>query len=102
MLKMVYHGRSIREVTQFLGIGENLIYMWKSRSIQTASQTKEGKGVNFTQVEALNRPIRELERPGPVHLSHKIPVLLPRMVRIKNKESSNAIKYGGRMRWGRF
>ena len=61
VLNMVYHSRPISEIAQSLGIGENLIYKWKSRHMHTAHQPKEGKGVDFTQVEALNRRIRELE-----------------------------------------
>ena len=58
---MVYHNRPISEIAQRLGIGENLIYKWKSRHTHTANQPKEGKDVDFAQVEALNRRIRELE-----------------------------------------
>lgn len=32
VLKMVQHGRPVPEIAQSLGIGENLIYKWKSRS----------------------------------------------------------------------
>jgi transposase len=32
VLRMIYNGRLVSEVAQSLGIGENLIYKWKSRS----------------------------------------------------------------------
>jgi transposase len=48
----------VNEIAQSLGIGENLIYKWKSRDMHTANQPKE---VDFAQVESLNRRIRELE-----------------------------------------
>ncbi len=37
VLKMVADGRPIREVSQTLGIGENLIYKWRSRSATVVS-----------------------------------------------------------------
>jgi transposase len=61
VLKMVSTGRAVNEIAQSLGIGENLIYKWKSRHVHTAHQAEAGKGVDFAQVEALNRRIRELE-----------------------------------------
>jgi transposase len=30
VLQMIYHGRPVSEVAQSLGIGENIIYRWKS------------------------------------------------------------------------
>lgn len=37
VLKMVADGRPVSEVSQTLGIGENLIYKWRSRSNCSAS-----------------------------------------------------------------
>src|SRR3954464_3937640 len=40
VLQMIYHGRPVSEVAQSLGIGENIIYRWKS----TASQQRQPNG----------------------------------------------------------
>ena len=32
VLQMIYNGRPVSEVAQSLGIGENIIYRWKSRA----------------------------------------------------------------------
>ncbi len=61
VLKMVSSGRPVNEIAQSLGIGENLIYKWKSRHTHMAHQPEEFKGIDFTQAEALNRRIKELE-----------------------------------------
>jgi transposase len=46
VLRMISSGRPVREVAQSLGIGENLIYKWRSRSTTTSSQQPAtvGKG----------------------------------------------------------
>jgi transposase len=64
VLRMVLNGRPVNEVAQSLGIGENLIYKWKScRSQQPAAV---GKGDNATGIsedqQALLKRIRELEQ----------------------------------------
>lgn len=61
VLKMISTGRPVNEIAQSLGIGENLIYKWKSRHVHTVHPPEAGKEVDFAQVEALNRRIRELE-----------------------------------------
>ncbi|KAA5541680.1 transposase [Adhaeribacter rhizoryzae] len=61
VLRMVSSGRPVNEIAQSLGIGENLIYKWKSRYVHMAHQPEELKGIDFAQVEGLNRRIRELE-----------------------------------------
>lgn len=43
VLKMISNGRSVVEVSQSLGIGENLIYRWKKRS-QQGQNKQEGSG----------------------------------------------------------
>ena len=61
VLNMVSNGRPVGEVAQALGIGENLIYKWKSRS---AAKKKDCAGViaaDGNREEALTRRIRELE-----------------------------------------
>lgn len=67
VIKMVISGRPVNEISQSLGIGENLIYRWKSRSKakeqQQQLQTTTGSGsfVSSQEVEALHRRVRELE-----------------------------------------
>lgn len=63
VLKMVYNGRSVSEVAQSLGIGENLIYRWKSRykaKLADVEKTSNNTAVSEDQ-QALQRRIRELE-----------------------------------------
>lgn len=64
VVKMVLSGRPVTEVAQSLGIGENLIYRWKSRynSNQPASCVKVGSVNSVTEdQQTLLRRIRELE-----------------------------------------
>ena len=65
VLSMVAAGRPASEVAQSLGIGENLIYKWKSRSTDSSQQPATvGKGDNKGSPEeqqALFKRIRELE-----------------------------------------
>jgi len=64
---MVAAGRPASEVAQSLGIGENLIYKWKSRDSKAQQPTAVFKGDNAAsppedqQVLLLKR-IRELEQ----------------------------------------
>ena len=64
VLRMVMNGRPVSEVAQSLGIGENLIYKWKSRSSQQPAAV--GKENSLTVIaeeqQALLRRIRELEQ----------------------------------------
>lgn len=57
VVKMVINGRSAKEVAQSLGIGENLIYRWKSRAKITSAAAE----VVLVDQEALHKRIRELE-----------------------------------------
>ncbi|MEI6950837.1 transposase, partial [Paraflavisolibacter sp. H34] len=43
VLKMVFNGRPVPEIAQSLGIGENLIYRWKSR-YKAKEQQSQGEG----------------------------------------------------------
>jgi len=65
VLRMIYNGRPVSEVAQSLGIGENLIYKWKSRSIQQqqpATISNETSPIVPTQdQQTLLKRIRELE-----------------------------------------
>lgn len=58
-LKMVQSGRSVPEVAQALGIGENLLYKWRSDS-----KTSWGESEKATQAEldALRRQLRQVEQ----------------------------------------
>jgi transposase len=62
VLRMAFDGRPVSEISQALGVGENLIYRWKSR--HKAKGTKgENKGVIAASADqqALQKKIRELE-----------------------------------------
>ena len=67
VLKMVQNGRPVPEVAQSLGISENLIYRWKSRSNQLSTITTVGTTLVQVQPgataeqQALHKRIRELE-----------------------------------------
>ena len=63
VVRMVFSGRPVNEVAQSLGIGENLIYRWKSRyeAKEESQPSLEGKVIRATEVEALNKRVRELE-----------------------------------------
>ena len=62
VLQTVFSGRPVNEIAQSLGIGENLIYRWKSRYKAKVQQPgAESQVVTFSQVEALTRRVRELE-----------------------------------------
>jgi transposase len=66
-IKMVISGRPVNEISQSLGIGENLIYRCKSRhkakeqQQQLQTTASGGSLVNSQEVEALHRRVRELE-----------------------------------------
>jgi transposase len=67
VLKMVQNGRPVPEIAQSLGIGENLIYKWKSRNNTKEQQPtavfKEGCVTSAPQDQQalLHKRIRELE-----------------------------------------
>lgn len=62
---MVFNGRAVSEVAQSLGVGENLIYRWKSRykakALASTGGTATGPVVVSEAEQALHRRIRELE-----------------------------------------
>ena len=57
VLQMVYNGRPVKDVSQSLGIGENLIYRWKSRAKHSSAAAELCLG----DQEVLLGRIRELE-----------------------------------------
>jgi len=63
VLRMVAAGRPASEVAQSLGIGENLIYQWKSRKGKEQQPATVGKDNSPTaeDQQALLKRIRELE-----------------------------------------
>ncbi len=60
VLQMISHGRGVREVAKSLGIGENLIYKWRSRQQSQGAAGKENTEATIDQ-QALLKRIRELE-----------------------------------------
>ncbi len=62
VLKMVFNGRLVSEVAQSLGIGENLIYRWKSRYQKQSSVPGRSEDITLTEEQlALHKRIKELE-----------------------------------------
>ena len=57
---MIGNGRPVREVAESLGIGENLIYRWRSRQESKGTEGKENARATTDQ-QALLQRIRELE-----------------------------------------
>lgn len=60
VLQMISNGRVVKEVAESLGIGENLIYKWRSRQESSGAVGRENTGVTSDQ-QALHKRIRELE-----------------------------------------
>jgi transposase len=64
VVKMVLNGRPVGEVAQSLGIGENLVYRWKSRygpDQPTALEKADHSAVVSQDQQFLLKRIRELE-----------------------------------------
>ena len=57
---MIADGRPVREVAESLGIGENLIYRWRSRQESKGTEGKENASATI-DYQALLKRIRELE-----------------------------------------
>lgn len=58
-LKLVRSGRSVSDVARSLGIGENLLYKWRSED--TAHQPKVVQD-GFAELESLRKQVRQLEQ----------------------------------------
>ena len=58
LLKMVKSGRSIAEVSRTMGIGENLLYKWRS---EENSQAKPEELVTNTEIEHLRKQLKQAE-----------------------------------------
>ena len=62
VIKMIESGRSVPEVAQSLGIGNNLIYYWVKRSKKKSSPAPSRIDDSFDEDKAaLQRKIKELE-----------------------------------------
>jgi transposase len=63
VLKMVASGKPVTEISQALGIGENIIYRWKSKQRQVSSQQgKVGQVTDVWQeVDQLREKLRQTE-----------------------------------------
>ncbi len=58
-LKMIQLGRSVPEVAQALGIGENLLYKWRSESKTSLSSEETSTQV---ELERLRKQLRQVEQ----------------------------------------
>lgn len=66
VLKMIENGQSISTVSQTLGIGENLIYRWKSKQKNIVKAAVKGEKSDFSlklleENEALKEKVKQLE-----------------------------------------
>lgn len=58
-LQLVRSGRSVSDVAQSLGIGENLLYKWRSEdSSHQPKEVQEG----IAEIDTLRKQIRQLEQ----------------------------------------
>ncbi len=73
-LKMVNSGRSVSEVAQALGIGENLLYNWKSESVE--SQPIENQ-LLISENEQLRKQLKHAENERDI-LKKVISILSPK------------------------
>jgi transposase len=68
VLKMVFNGRPVREISESLGIGENLIYKWKSRSMVSSVPAPVSEipsvvtSVSAAEHERIKSRLREVEQ----------------------------------------
>lgn len=66
VLDMVYHGRSVHDISQSLGVSENLIYRWKSRSVSPVVLSKQRdmgrEMVSYAEHEKLKGQLKQTEQ----------------------------------------
>ncbi len=66
VLNMVYHGRPVREISQSLGVSENLIYRWKSVSagadVSIKQNERSGGTVSYAEHEKLRNQLKQAEQ----------------------------------------
>ncbi len=58
LLRMVKSGRSVAEVSRTMGVGENLLYKWKS---EEKSQETPVESVVNAEIEQLRKLLRQVE-----------------------------------------
>lgn len=63
VLKMVASGRPVSEISQALGIGENIVYRWQSKPRQVSTQRPKGEKevAVWQQIDPLREKRRETE-----------------------------------------
>ncbi len=63
VLKMVASGKPVTEISHSLGIGENIIYRWKSKQVQFSKELANGKKELdvWQQFEQLQDKLRQTE-----------------------------------------
>jgi transposase len=74
-LKMINSGQSVSEVARNLGIGENLLYLWKAETKQ--SQTPDNQQL-ISENEQLRKQLRQAEQERDI-LKKVISILNPRI-----------------------
>lgn len=57
-LRMVAAGRSVSDVARSLGIGENLLYKWRTEQKSAYSPEEAGRD---TEIESLRKALRQVE-----------------------------------------
>lgn len=73
-LKMVNSGRSVSEVAKSLGIGENLLYTWKSAAVETQSLDTQNL---ISENEQLRKQLKQAENERDI-LKKVISILSPK------------------------
>jgi transposase len=62
VLKMIESGRSVTDISEALGIGNNLVYAWKRQSGKKAiNEHSESEHLLDNEKVALQKRVRELE-----------------------------------------
>ena len=80
VLKMVASGKPVSEISQALGIGENLVYRWKSKQrLSSIAGTKGKKEVDVWQeVDQLREKLRQTELERDIWTSRRAPASGPK------------------------
>ncbi|MFN8432349.1 MAG: transposase [Spirosomataceae bacterium] len=58
ILKMIDGGKSVQEVSQTFGIGENLVYKWRSESKSSLSPSELSR---YNEIESLKKQLKIAE-----------------------------------------
>jgi transposase len=65
VMEMIYHGRSVHDISQSLGVSENLIYRWKSHSVSPVVPLKPSdipEMVPYAEHEKLKSRLKQTEQ----------------------------------------